>query len=36
MRQLKYLKYNKEHFHIEHGVTIGLALGLFANEAGLR
>ena len=28
-------KYNKEHFHIEHGVTVGLVLGWFAKEAGL-
>ena len=28
-------KYNKEPFHIEHGVTVGLVLGYFAKEAGL-
>ena len=28
-------KYNKEHFHIEHGVTVGLVLGWFANENNL-
>lgn len=28
-------KYNKEIFHIEHGITVGLVLGWFAKEKGL-
>ena len=28
-------KYNKEAFHIEHGITVGLVLSWFAKEAGL-
>lgn len=28
-------KYNKEPFHIEHGVTVGLVLGYFAKEKGM-
>ena len=27
-------KYNKEPFHIEHGITVGLVLGSFAKNAG--
>ena len=27
-------KYNKEPFHIEHGITVGLVLGWFAKDAG--
>lgn len=28
-------KYNKEPFHIEHGVTVGLVMGWFAKDKGL-
>ena len=28
-------KYNKEPFHIEHGITVGLVLGWFAKNAGM-
>ena len=28
-------KYNKDHFHIEHGITVGSVLGWFAKEKGL-
>lgn len=28
-------KYNKEPFHIEHGVTVGLVMGWFAKDMGL-
>ena len=28
-------KYNKENFHIEHSITVGLVLGWFAKENGL-
>ncbi len=28
-------KYNKEHFHIEHGVTVGYVLYWFAKDIGL-
>ncbi len=28
-------KYNKEHFHIEHSLTVGLVLGWFAKDMGL-
>ena len=28
-------KYNKEPFHIEHGITVGLVLGWFAKNKGL-
>lgn len=28
-------KYNKEPFHIEHGVTVGLVLGWFAKDKGM-
>ena len=27
-------KYNKESFHIEHGITVGLVIGWFAKDAG--
>ena len=28
-------KYNKEPFHIEHGITVGMVLGWFAKNAGM-